>query len=101
MDEDKKRQILRELEGLRRDLRGMRDSHRVDPELEYFMTRLSAALNANASLEHRLLGSSMHLNRAELLAKIDALIKHTDEVRELADHIRGVLLRPPPPEEEK
>jgi hypothetical protein len=41
----------------------------------------------------------MHLNRAELLARIDTLIAHTEEVRKLADHIREVLLRPLPEEE--
>jgi hypothetical protein len=39
---------------------------------------------------------SAHHHRAELLAQIDALLAQTDEIRDLANHAREVLLRPPP-----
>ena len=35
---------------------------------------------------------------AELLAQIDSLLAQTDEIRDLAERVREILLRPPPEE---
>jgi len=38
--------------------------------------------------------------RAELLAQIDAVLTQTNEIYELAEHAREVLLRPPQEDKE-
>jgi hypothetical protein len=85
-------EVRRRLERLRREIEGLGDRHSPDPELQYHLARLASALSAHSLLDLRWMGP--HHPRAELLAKVDALIAHTDEVRALAERVREALLRP-------
>lgn len=91
-----------ELEKLRRDLErlvgglGRRSDEPYAAELEYHLSQLNSALTGFSYAGIR----SMYARQAsaELLAQIDSLLKRTDEIRELAERVREVLLRPPPEE---
>lgn len=90
-----KQDITRELEALRRELELLGDKHSSNPELEYHLARLSAALHGSELLSLRF-GLRSSQPPPELLAQIDALLSHTAEIRDLAARVREVLLRPPP-----
>jgi hypothetical protein len=64
--------------------------------LQYNLSRLTTVLNGFVLFGYR----SMHPHQepAELLAEIDSLLAQTDEIRELAERAREILLRPPPKE---
>lgn len=62
-------------------------------ELEYHLTRLSTAVESHMHLAMRT-RLYTHLNRAELLAQVDALLAQLDQTRTLALLAREALLRP-------
>jgi hypothetical protein len=72
----------------------LRRPHAAEPE--YRLTRLTAAVTGfRVGGFH--FGYSRHA-RPELLAQLDALLSQIGEIRDLAEHAREVLLRPPPEE---
>jgi hypothetical protein len=92
-------QLRRELECLSDKVRGRGRSggpHAV--ELEYCLTQLTNAVTAFTHLSFRSI--HLHDSHPELLAHVDTLLKHTDEIRELALRVREVLLRPSPEDKE-
>jgi hypothetical protein len=98
MDQSKLEQLRRELEQLANVIqrgRGQTDGPHA-AELEYHLSQLTDAMTTFAHLGLR----SMHRYdaRPELLAHVDTVLKHTDEIRDLAQRVREVLLRPPPDE---
>ena len=91
--------IREDLEKLRRELERLGDrfgrgsSAPYAAELEYYLSRLTTALTGLNLGGFRLY---LHRERAELLAQLDALLAQTDEIHEMAQRAREVLLRPPP-----
>jgi hypothetical protein len=103
MDESKRQEIQRRQETLLRELErltsrfGRRSDDPHAAELEYYLTRLSSAvIGFHASGFH--FSDYSHRERPELPAQLDALLSRIGEIRDLAEHARGVLLRPPPEE---
>jgi hypothetical protein len=109
-DEDKQRsqRALEQMrEQLQRDLQALAarvgsghslTRHADDPyapELEYQLTQLSSALNA-VRASYSTFDLYSHRNRAELLARIDAVLAQATEIHAIAERVREVLLRPPP-----
>jgi hypothetical protein len=94
LSDDREDEVRRRLERLRHEIEGLGNRHSPDPELQYHLARLTSALSAHSLLDIRWMGP--HHPRAELLAKVDALIAHIDEVRVLAERVREALLRPAP-----
>jgi hypothetical protein len=93
MNKDALEQLRRELERLGDKTRGRgRSDGRHSVELEYYLSQLTDAVTAFTHLGFRSL--YRHDPHPELLAHIDTLLKHTNEVRELAVRVREVLLRP-------
>ncbi len=95
MNKEDLEKLRRELESLVTDVRGGR-SRPYSAELQYNLSRLTTALTGFTQLAYR----SMYPHRepAELLAEIDSLLAQTDEIRDLAERVREILLRPPPEE---
>jgi hypothetical protein len=107
MEKDSRKEVSRMLAQLQQDLQSLRshqssrysENHPYAVELEYYLTRLSTALNA-IRMGHFSLELYARRERAELLAQIDAVLTQTNEIYELAEHAREVLLRPPQEDKE-
>jgi hypothetical protein len=87
--------LRRELESLITDFRGGR-SRPYSAELQYSLSRLTTALTGFTQLGYRSMYS--HHEPAELLAQFDSLLAQTDEIRDLAERVREILLQPTPEE---
>ena len=94
MSEEDLEKLRRDLERLVTESRGGR-GRPYSAELQYNLSRLTTLLNAFAVLGYRMYP---HQEPAELLAQIDSLLAQTDEIRNLAERAREILLRPPPEE---
>ena len=91
-------QLRRELERLVAKT-GRRSDHPYAAELDYVLTRLNAAVTG-FHLGGLHFSIYSHRDRAELLAQLDSLLGRIGEIREMAEHAREVLLRPPPEDKE-
>jgi hypothetical protein len=93
------RDDAQKLEKLRQELKSMIDERRsgrrrsCSTELTYHLSRLTTVLSGHALLGYR--SMYPHQEPAELLAQIDSLLSHTNEIQELAKRAREILLRPP------
>jgi hypothetical protein len=102
MDDATRREMQRRQETLLRELErltsrfGRRSDDPRAAELEFYLTRLGSAVTGFRVAGFHF-GYSRH-DRPELLAQLDALLSQIGEIRDLAEHAREVLLRPPPEE---
>ena len=95
MSKEDLEKLRRELESLVTNFRGGR-SRPHSAELQYNLSRLTTALTSFTQLGYRSMYS--HHETTELLAHIDSLLAQTDEIRDLAERVREILLRPTPEE---
>jgi hypothetical protein len=95
MSKEDLEKLRRELQSLAAEYRGRRTGPN-SLELQYNMMRLTTALTGFIQLGYF---SNFPLHEpAEVLAQLDSLLARTDEIRDLVERVREILLRPPPEE---